>query len=106
MVALTLVGGLIPLLAYGVGGLFVHPRPKLALAGRMGIVLVAIGAFLAVALFIFISDTSVFGIHCYHTGSLSLSTVCIKPPIYRGAWVLAAALIGSGLWMEFKPPRK
>jgi phage shock protein PspC (stress-responsive transcriptional regulator) len=106
LVVLALFGSVIVLLAYGLCGLFVQPRPKAALPHRIGLLMAVMGGLVAAGLFIFISDTNVFGIHCYHVDSFTLSTACIKPPIYRGAWVLALALMATGLWIEFKSQHK
>jgi len=66
----------------------------------LGIVLLLLGAMLGAALFIFVSETRILGLQCYHVGAFSLQAACIKPHFYRGAWVLAIVLVGMGLWLE------
>lgn len=72
---------------------------------RVGIILMALGFILSSILFTFVSSTQLLGIQCYHFGEITLSTNCINPQVYRGAWVLAAAVVGLGGWIELRMRR-
>ena len=107
MIVLAIVGSLFTVIAYGIAGLFVHPRPKFAPSSpNVGIISMSLGAILAAGLFVFVSNVSMLGVECYYVGKLTPSTACIRPPIYRAAWVLAVILVAWGAWMYSKSQNK
>ncbi len=60
-----------------------------------------VGIAMAVALFLFINETSLLGMSCYHVGEFSPQSLCLKPGFYRGVWLFALILIGFGAWRVF-----
>lgn len=60
------------------------------------------GLALAAILFIFVNSVGFLGETCYYFGELSFNTFCVKPAIYKGAWFVAAALIGFGAWKLYE----
>jgi hypothetical protein len=61
-----------------------------------------IGALIAAVLLIFVNRADLFGFTCYYVGRLTMRTSCIEPAVYKGAWVIAAVFIGSGLYARGK----
>lgn len=65
----------------------IHSAPWLIAAVVLGFVILA-----------FIHKLEVFGASCYYIGSFSLSTACIQPWLYYGAWLAAVVMAGIGLF--------
>lgn len=68
-----------------------------------GMIQLVLGASLAAFLFIFVSHSELFGFSCYHIGSFSPQSTCIKPPVYKSAWLGAVLLITWGAFVRWKP---
>lgn len=71
-----------------------------------GKISLGVGIAFALALFALINQSSMLGMTCYHVGEFSMQSACIFPGVYRGAWILAIALIAFGAWRVFRSSNK
>lgn len=60
-------------------------------------ILIIAGVVLGVVLLATINETNVLGFSCYHFGTFTMQTFCLKSGVYYGALGVAGAMVVLGL---------